>query len=328
VTSGNKTRSIARAEFGLAPNRALRVPKPSTIGRGRIIWTYAAALVLMHALGFLALVPWLFSWTGVAALILGILVCGETIILGYHRLLAHNSFAVPKWLEYTMAVFNMCSLHDTPVRWVTAHRMHHKYSDHQNDPHTPLAGWAWGHALWLLFPNSGTRNPIAYRAFAHDLLQDPFYRLLERYPWLQGVIWLAQVYLYFGFGFLLGWAIDGTAMAGVQLGASLVVWGVILRTIATWHITWSVNSFVHLYGYRTYNTRDNSRNNWILAIVASGEGWHHNHHHDPASASNQHKWWELDASFAVLWCWEKIGLAKNVIRPRCRRQAARAAAAE
>jgi stearoyl-CoA desaturase (delta-9 desaturase) len=327
VHSGEKSRATPRAQVAPLGNRARRVAVPPTVRRGRIVWTYAVALTGMHALALLAFVPWLFSWTGLVAFIVGILVCGETIILGYHRLLAHNSFAVPKWLEYTMAVFNMCSLQDTPVRWVTAHRAHHKYSDRENDPHTPLAGWAWGHALWLMFPNSATRNPIAYRAFAHDLLADPVYRLLERYPWLQGAIWLAHVYLYFAFGFALGWIETGTLAGGLQLGSSVVVWGVVLRTIATWHITWSVNSFVHLYGYRSYPTRDNSRNNWILAIIASGEGWHHNHHHDPASASNQHKWWELDPSFAVVWIWERIGLARNVIRPRCRRHAERKAAA-
>jgi stearoyl-CoA desaturase (delta-9 desaturase) len=101
------------------------------------------------------------------------------------------------------------------------------------------------------------------------------------------------------------------------------VWGVILRTVVVWHITWSINSLTHLFGYRSYATRENSRNNWLLGFIASGEGWHNNHHHDSASASNQHRWWEFDLTFYVICGLEKLGLATKVIRPRARRHAGR-----
>jgi fatty-acid desaturase len=109
----------------------------------------------------------------------------------------------------------------------------------------------------------------------------------------------------------------------LQLGLSFLVWGVALRTVATWHTTWGVNSLVHRHGYKNYDTPDDSRNSWVASIFASGEGWHNNHHHDQASASNRHKWWELDLSFGVVWCLERLGLATNVIRPRHERKAAR-----
>jgi stearoyl-CoA desaturase (delta-9 desaturase) len=101
------------------------------------------------------------------------------------------------------------------------------------------------------------------------------------------------------------------------------VWGVILRTVVVWHITWSINSLTHVWGYRTYATRENSRNNWLLGFIASGEGWHNNHHHDSASASNQHRWWEFDLTYYVICALEKAGLATKVLRPRALRHAAR-----
>ena len=100
------------------------------------------------------------------------------------------------------------------------------------------------------------------------------------------------------------------------VGLSLLVWGVVLRTVCVWHVSWSVNSLTHLYGYRSYETGENSRNNWLVALLASGEGWHNNHHQDPASASNSHRWWEFDAIYLFICGLEKLGLAWNVIRPR------------
>jgi stearoyl-CoA desaturase (delta-9 desaturase) len=276
----------------------------------------------MHVLALLAALPWLFSWSGVVLFIAGVFFFGQGINLGYHRLLAHNSLAVPKWLERGFVVLALCSLQDTPVKWITAHRHHHKFSDVQADSHSPLAGFLWSHVTWLFHHNPSIRGPIAYQTYAHDLLRDPFYRRLERDWRLPVAIYLALALLYFLTGLAIGWS-GGTAMEGVQLGSSLLMWGVVLRTVAVWHITWSVNSLTHVSGYRSYATRENSRNNWLLGIIASGEGWHNNHHHDSASASNQHRWWEIDFTYYHIWLLERLGLATSVIRPRAARHAAR-----
>ena len=96
----------------------------------------------------------------------------------------------------------------------------------------------------------------------------------------------------------------------------MAVWGVFLRTVIVWHITWSVNSLSHLFGYRNYETGEHSRNNWFVAILTSGEGWHNNHHADPDSASNAHRWWEFDLIYLAIVALERLGLATDVIRPR------------
>jgi stearoyl-CoA desaturase (delta-9 desaturase) len=119
----------------------------------------------------------------------------------------------------------------------------------------------------------------------------------------------------------LAWALlrSGEWSAGVQFGLSLLVWGVILRTVYVWHITWAVNSFGHFFGYRNYDTNDESRNNWFVAIITGGEGWHNNHHGDPSSASVQHRWWEWDLNFYFIKCLERMGLASDVVPRRQRR---------
>ncbi|MFM8893587.1 MAG: fatty acid desaturase [Planctomycetia bacterium] len=121
-------------------------------------------------------------------------------------------------------------------------------------------------------------------------------------------------------GLLVGRLTTGDWADGTRLAASWLVWGVFVRTVLVWHITWSVNSLTHLFGYRTYETGEDSRNNWFVALVAMGEGWHNNHHHDPASASVRHRWWEFDVTYGVIAVLERLGLATDVIQPRHVRQ--------
>src|SRR6185503_17069257 len=116
-------------------------------------------------------------------------------------------------------------------------------------------------------------------------------------------------------GFAAGAYTTGLA-AGARFGASLVVWGVVVRTVVVWHITWSINSVTHLWGYRSYETGENSRNNWIVALVSNGEGWHNNHHADQRSAAHGHHWWEFDLTWLTIRFLEAIGLAREVSRPR------------
>ncbi len=108
---------------------------------------------------------------------------------------------------------------------------------------------------------------------------------------------------------------EGTLAGGVRLGLSWLVWGVFVRTVAVWHVTWAVNSVTHLWGYRNYQTNDHSINNWVVALLTSGEGWHNNHHAKPRAASHGQRWWEFDATYWVVLLLEKLGLATEVVHP-------------
>jgi stearoyl-CoA desaturase (delta-9 desaturase) len=173
--------------------------------------------------------------------------------------------------------------------------------------------------------NSATHTSAAYQKYARDILDDPFYFYLEKHGAAAGVIYLVHALAFFLAGLCVGWASAGHWIAGVQFGLSLLIWGVILRTVYVWHITWAVNSLSHQFGYRNYETNDDSRNNWFVALITGGEGWHNNHHHDPASATVQHRWWEVDTNYYVIKSLEWSGLATHVKPKHVRWRTAREA---
>jgi stearoyl-CoA desaturase (delta-9 desaturase) len=130
-------------------------------------------------------------------------------------------------------------------------------------------------------------------------------------------VWLYFLHaaLFLVAGLAMGFWLHGTWAGSVQVGLQWLLWGVVYRTIFTWHVTWGVNSFAHLWGYRNYETRENSRNNWLFALATNGDGWHNNHHADPRAAAHGHLWWEVDVTYITICLWERLGLAWDVIRP-------------
>jgi fatty-acid desaturase len=292
---------------------------------GRIDWPYASGLVFYHLVALLAFWPWLFSWTGLAAALAGQYVFGTLgISLCYHRLLTHRSFTCPKWLERVLAILGVCCLQDTPAYWVGVHRRHHQYADESPDPHSPLVSFWWAHVGWLVLPNHELSRLQLYERYSKDLVSERFYRNLERnfiFVWIN----VAQWALFFTAGLLIGLATSGADWAAsLQLGLSLLVWGVFVRTVVHLHITWSINSVTHLWGYRNYDTGENSRNNVLVALISSGEGWHNNHHAQPSAAAHGHKWWEFDLTYLTIQGLQLVGLATRVVPFRMASDADRA----
>jgi stearoyl-CoA desaturase (delta-9 desaturase) len=236
------------------------------------------------------------------------------ISLCYHRLLTHRGFACPLWVEHALATLGVCCVQDTPARWVAMHRKHHHCSDEITDPHSPAVNFFWGHMGWLLVANREL-NPIGmFDRYARDLLRDPYYAAMERstlYLWINLLSWI----LFFGGGFGAALLAGGSLGTAVQFGASLLVWGVFARTVLHLHATWSVNSVTHRWGYRNYETDEDSRNNVWIGIVANGEGWHNNHHADPRAARHGHAWWELDVTYVMLRALAALGLARDIVEP-------------
>lgn len=314
IVSGDAT---AEADMDLSGGvDPQRIPLPEAATPLRIYWSYLIPLTILHVLAMLALVPWLFSWSGVVVAVLGHLTFGMLgITIGYHRLLTHRGFTCPRWLEHTFAVFGMCNLQDSPARWVAIHRMHHQHSDHQPDPHSPVANFLWAHVGWVICRNRDHDHVHYFERYVRDMLRDPFYLNLERrYRWL--MIYLAHALVITALGGLWGWMSAGTSSEAVRMASSWLIWGVVVRTVFVLHGTWAVNSLSHVFGYRNYETRDHSRNNWLVALLAHGEGWHNNHHATPRAARHGHRWYEFDMSWWVILGMERIGLAKDVVRPK------------
>jgi len=295
--------------------KILRLSLPNGVVLRKIDWVAVLTIGSVHLLAMLACLPWLFNWPSVWVMVVGVFVFGYLgINLCYHRLLTHKGLVCPKWLEHVFAILAICCLQDTPARWVGIHRWHHVKSDESDDPHTPLAGLAWGHVGWVFLKNDQIDRYAIYTRFAKDVLHDPFYKKLEttaRYPLIVVASWA----LFFSVGFALELLLSRSFSQAIQFGFSLLVWGVFVRTVVVWHVTWSVNSLSHLFGYRNYNTSDDSRNNWFVALITLGEGWHNNHHADARSARHGHLWFEIDLTFSVIQLLECVGLASNVVRP-------------
>jgi stearoyl-CoA desaturase (delta-9 desaturase) len=304
--------SISTAVTGVVETPAT-LPLPLGASERRINWRYVAAVGTYHLLALLAFVPWFYSTTGAVLAFVGVYVYGACgMNLCYHRLLTHRSFKCPLWLEHTFALLAVWCVEDTPARWVATHRMHHHRSDERPDPHSPLVNFFWSHMGWLFLENTDLGRQTAYDRYARDILRDGFYRFIERH-----VVWvtLAQSVVYYGIGFLIALALGRDLMAAVQFGASVWLWGVVVRTVIVWHITWTVNSLAHVFGYQNYDTGDHSRNNWLVAVLASGEGWHNNHHAEPSCACNQRHWWEIDLTYLLLRLFVLVGLAWDVQMP-------------
>jgi fatty-acid desaturase len=276
----------------------------------RIRWDYVVFFVALHALTTLVFFNYFFTWAGVVAFVAGVILFGQLAIpIGYHRLLAHKSFRSPKWFERTLVTLAMCAAQETPAQWVAWHRRHHVHSDEPEDPHTPRVTFFWAHVNWLVYESRSRLQTFSmFEKYARDILSDPYYRWIEKLPSYAAVVGAIAVGWY-------GW--DPEAL---RVTASVFVWGVIARTVWVWHITWSVNSLSHVFGYQNYKTGDDSRNNWFVSLLTGGEGWHNNHHADPASASVQHRWWEIDPNYYVIRLFGTLGLATDIIRPRGERK--------
>jgi stearoyl-CoA desaturase (delta-9 desaturase) len=167
---------------------------------------------------------------------------------------------------------------------------------------------------WVVTENREMPRLRIFERYAKDVLRDKFYVRLERtylYVWINLASWVA----FFGAGVLAELLLGGTTTQAVQFGASLLVWGVFVRTVVHWHATWAVNSVTHRFGYRNYDTDEGSRNNPLIGLLANGEGWHNNHHAEPRAACYQHRWWEFDFVYWVIRLLSALGLARNVAMP-------------
>ncbi|MDM4016955.1 fatty acid desaturase [Roseiconus lacunae] len=317
-SSVGESPTVKPATAAIASDDSQRLPPPEKTRPTRVLWQYVIVLSVVHLIAAFAIVPWLFTWSGLIIGIAGHFVFGMMgITIGYHRLLTHRGFSCPKWLEHTFAILGMCNLQDSPARWVAIHRMHHQHSDKQDDPHSPLVSFLWGHVGWVIIRHRDFDRTSHYERYVRDLLRDRFYLGLERRGrWF--FIYLTHAAVITAIGALVGYLVGGSGEA-IRYAASYFVWGVAVRTVFVLHGTWAVNSLAHVFGYRNYETRDASRNNWLVALLSHGEGWHNNHHAEPRAAAHGHRWWEFDMSWRIIRMLEMVGLAKDVVRPKSMR---------
>jgi stearoyl-CoA desaturase (delta-9 desaturase) len=262
---------------------------------GSTKWGIVAGIVIIHAGALLA--PWTFTWSAFWLFIAMQFLTGMLgITLCYHRLLAHRSFQVPKWLEYVLTVCGSLALQGGPIKWVSTHRVHHAFSDRPQDPHSPNKGFWWAHIMWLFSYDDLIDHPEKYHRFAPELSKDPVHQFIEK-------------------TYVLQWVVLGVILFAAG-GMPWLIWGLFFRTAFVYHVTWLVNSASHLWGYQSYDTNEGSRNNWWVALLSYGEGWHNNHHAYLHSAAHGLRWWEIDITYLTIRLLASLGLATRIRLPQ------------
>ncbi|KAL5714733.1 hypothetical protein ACHQM5_016653 [Ranunculus cassubicifolius] len=240
------------------------------------------AFLVIHFLALLG--PFYFTWSAFWLAVALYYVTGLGITLSFHRNLAHRSFKLPKWLEYSFAYCGVLALQGSPIKWVHTHRLHHQFTDTRDDPHSPIIkGFWYSHIGWVIDDYHPLFGKQWYYRFIHHTYPCHFIAL----------------------GMLL-YAVGGMPF---------LVWGMGVRTVYTLHITFSINSICHTWGKQVWNTGDMSRNNWLFGLLAHGEGWHNNHHAFEYSARQGLEWWEVDTTWYIISLLEAIGLATDVRLP-------------
>jgi stearoyl-CoA desaturase (delta-9 desaturase) len=263
----------------------------STNRTQRLNWTTTIVMTFLH-IGCL-FAPFYFTWKALAvAFVFYWMTTGWGISLGYHRLHTHRSYKCPRILDYFFAVCGALTLEGGPISWVATHRIHHQKSDQHGDPHSPRDGAWWSHVGWIIIGPSNHNNTVAMAKYAPDMAKDRFYVTLNDYHWVPSVILAIIVY----------------AIGGLPV----LLWAMFVRIVFGLHATWLVNSATHMWGSRRFTTRDDSRNNWWVALLTFGEGWHNNHHAHPTSARHGLTWYEYDPSWVTLRILRKFGIVKAV----------------
>ncbi|NIJ11882.1 stearoyl-CoA desaturase (delta-9 desaturase) [Saccharomonospora amisosensis] len=264
---------------------------------------------------FLAVHP--FGWTELALLLSMWLLTGLGVTVGYHRLFTHRTFKAAQPVAVVLAVLGSMAGQGGLVSWVALHRRHHEYSDREGDPHSPnlsggglrgtLRGLAHSHFLWMRrheYPN------IVH--YAPDLIRD---RALVR---------VARLYYHWVvLGLVVPAAVGGLVSMSWTGAVSGLLWGGLVRIFVLEHIVWAINSFLHMFGTRPYQSRENSRNGGIFAIVTLGESWHNNHHAFPESPSFGLDWYRLDPGFWLIKLLACCGLAWDLKVPSAARMDAK-----
>lgn len=278
--------------------------KLARLDREKLDYSVCVQFLLMHAACFLAI------WTGVSAVAVGVclalyVVRMFAITAGFHRLFAHRTYRTGRIFQFLLAFTGTASYQKGPLWWSAHHRRHHLYADTEDDLHSPLTRTLWrSHVGWFLSRDSQATewklipNLVKYREL----------RLLDRYYSLPPLLLAVSM-------FLLGAALERHAPGLGTSGWQMLIWGFFISTVLLYHGTFTVNSLAHIFGSRRFATADNSRNNFFVALITLGEGWHNNHHYYPSSERQGFYWWEVDVSHYTLRALSWLGVVWDLRTP-------------
>ena len=263
----------------------------------KVDWARILPFVLMHIV-CLAVI-WV-GWSPIAVMTAAVFYAVRmfAVTAFYHRYFSHRSFKTSRVAQLIFGLLGATAVQRGPVWWAAHHRHHHAHSDKPADVHSPVQhGFIRAHMGWFLSKKGFTPDLKCVR----DLMKYPELRLLDRFDILVPVVFAVAI-------FLLGVILQHTSPELGTSGWQMLVWGFFISTIACYHGTYTINSLSHVFGRKRYNTGDESRNNWFLALITLGEGWHNNHHHYPSSCRQGFYWWEFDVTYYLLKVMSWLGI--------------------
>lgn len=263
----------------------------------RIDWVRVLPFLGLH-LACLGVIWVGFSWFALGIALALYVLRMFAITAFYHRYFSHKAFRTSRMVQFSFALIGASSVQRGPLWWAAHHRNHHRHSDTALDVHSPVTrSFFWSHMGWFMSPRGFPTD----HAVIPDLLKFPELRWLDRFDLVMPVALAVALYVT---GNVLRAHAPGLGTSGPQL----LVWGFFISTVVLFHCTVTINSLSHRWGTRRFATRDDSRNNWLLAILTFGEGWHNNHHHFPGSARQGFRWWEYDFTYYGLCLLAGLGL--------------------
>lgn len=282
-------------------NRWVSAGRKTVSDSEQIDWLRVSPFLLLHV--SCVLVFWVgVSWIAIAVAVF--LYSFRILSIGafYHRYFSHRCFKTNRFWQFLFAVAGASALQRGPLWWVAHHRHHHAHTDKPDDPHSPIQNhFLWSHMGWFMSKKHYNYDENRVR----DLAKFPELRFINQFDVLIPVLLGLSC-------FLLGHYLYAYHPNLHTNGFQLLVWGGLISTICVFHATVSINSVGHKFGRRRYATNDHSRNNWFLAILTFGEGWHNNHHHHPVSAAQGFFWWEVDLTYYFILLLEKLRIVKDV----------------
>lgn len=245
-----------------------------------------------------------FSVTAIVLCVFSYFIRMFAITAFYHRYFSHRSFRTSRKVQFFFAIIGASATQRGPLWWAAHHRHHHINSDRPQDTHSPQAGFIHSHMSWFLKKKNFATNESRIA----DLKKYPELQFIDRYDILFPILYALTCFL-LGYLFKVFWP-----SLGIDQWQALI-WGYFISTVLLMHITFCINSLAHLVGSRTYHTNDNSRNNFVLALLSLGEGWHNNHHCYPGSVKQGFQWWQIDISYYLIKIMEKCGLVWELKYP-------------
>ena len=263
-----------------------------------IDWFRVIPFILIH-FGALAALWTHFEWYLLWVALILFVIRMFAITGFYHRYFAHKTFKTSRLMQFIFAFIGSTAAQRGPIWWASHHRRHHLNSDRHNDHHSPHTHhFLWSHMGWFL----AKKNFLTDRKVVRDLIKFKELVLIDRFDWLPPVLLLL-------FLFVIGEYLSLTS--GIS-GLNMVIWGFCVSTILVYHCTFAVNSIAHLWGTQRYNTKEESKNNFFVALLTFGEGWHNNHHHYPGSIRQGFYWWEVDLTYYALRFLSFFGIVYNL----------------